>query len=254
MTQLAYVFSWEQELEVMERQVRDLALPSRALQILEAGCGKRWNLNLQGVQYVLTGVDLDETALNMRMNNLRDLHSGIVGDLRSVRFEENYFDVIYCYFVLEHIEHAEIVLENFRRWLKPTGVAIIKVPDPYSVHGFFTRVTPHWFHVWFYRRVLGVKNAGKPGFAPYPTHYDGAVSRQGLKNFCARRGLEVVAEYGDAYVDAGSGVRRRLLDLFKRAVSFVTLGSLSSRHTNLLYIVRKGENAVGSSVPAIAHA
>ncbi len=35
----------------------------RALSILEAGCGQRWTVNLRGTNYTLTGVDLDDVAL-----------------------------------------------------------------------------------------------------------------------------------------------------------------------------------------------
>jgi hypothetical protein len=35
--------------------------------------------------------------------------------------------------------------------------------------GVITKFTPHWFHVAVYRYWLGNKNAGKPGYAPFPT-------------------------------------------------------------------------------------
>ncbi|MGH9955766.1 MAG: methyltransferase domain-containing protein, partial [Pyrinomonadaceae bacterium] len=79
--------------------------------------------------------------------------------------------VIYNSFVLEHIEDASQVLQNSTRWLKPGGIVVLKIPDPDSVCGFITRVTPHWFHVFYYRYLLGARNAGKPGYAPYTIDY-----------------------------------------------------------------------------------
>ena len=38
-------------------------LRGRELQILEAGCGRKWPIDLSGVRYRLTGVDLDAKAL-----------------------------------------------------------------------------------------------------------------------------------------------------------------------------------------------
>lgn len=42
-------------------------------------------------------------------------------------------------------------MKNFVTWVKPNGIIIIKIPDPYSVRGFVTRNTPFWFHVLYYR-------------------------------------------------------------------------------------------------------
>ena len=39
----------------------------RALNILEAGCGRRWQLDLSDIRYTLTGVDLDNNALDNRL-------------------------------------------------------------------------------------------------------------------------------------------------------------------------------------------
>jgi hypothetical protein len=38
------------------------------LNILEAGCGREWPIKLGDVPYTLTGVDLDQNALDIRKN------------------------------------------------------------------------------------------------------------------------------------------------------------------------------------------
>ncbi len=73
---------------------------------------------------------------------MSDFRESIEGDLGVDRF-----DVIYCSYVLEHIENADVVLNRFVKWIKPNGIIIIKVLDPDSVHGYITRITPHWFHL-----------------------------------------------------------------------------------------------------------
>lgn len=42
----------------------------------------------------------------------------------------------------------------------PGGQIVVAAPNPYSVKGFVTRYTPHWFHVWYYRHVLHRPQAG----------------------------------------------------------------------------------------------
>ena len=150
--------SSDQNDRLIERWIKQKAVPGRPLDILEAGCGQAWWLDLRPVPYVLCGVDVDRKALEIRKFEKGDLHEIIEGDLRTVNLAPERFDVIYCSFVLEHVDEADVVLENFARWLKPGGLLIVRVPDPHSVRGFVTRITPHWFHSntrFWYRNDLG---------------------------------------------------------------------------------------------------
>jgi SAM-dependent methyltransferase len=236
---LPLTMSWNQELEVLAKFIKQKATDAGPLRILEAGCGQKWDLNLTGTQYVLTGVDVDEAALKMRINVAKDLDEIIVGDLRTVRLPDSTYDVIYCSYVLEHITGAEGVLGNFVKWLKPDGIIVIQIPDPYSVRGFVTRVTPHWFHIFFYRYVSGLKNAGKPGHAPYPTHYDAVVSRRGMREFCRRNGFTIKAEFGCGGRTHGRGLTRVAIAAIQRVMSVLSFGTLSSQHDDLIYILQR---------------
>ena len=236
---LQLTHSQQHENEIIQAHIRRQAAPGQRLRILEAGCGQKWPLDLSGVNYELTGVDLDGDALQIRVDRRKDLDKAIVSDLRSVEFEPSWFDVIVSFFVLEHVSGAELVLRNFERWLKTGGLIILRIPDPLSVHGFITRVTPHWFHVFYYRRVLRRKNAGMPGYAPYPVFYDHVIGRRGMREFCERSGLAIVAEFGDGHVRPGSGVVKAMIHGLKSTIGLLSLGHLSHRHTNLLFILRK---------------
>jgi len=230
-----------QEHEIIERLIRKKASNSEPIHILEAGCGRKWPIRLEGIQYILTGVDTDKDALEIRKNTVADLHETIEGDLCSVDLGADRFDVIYCSFVLEHIKRADFVMKNFVKWAKPDGIIIIKVPDPRSVQGYITRITPHWFHVFYVRFILGNKNAGKPGYWPYPTYYHPIVSRSGIRCFCNDGGNNIVlhAEYGDGYHRPGQGYTKTLIHMFKKVINMISIGILSDKHTNLLFILRK---------------
>ena len=54
------------------------------IHILEAGCGRRWPFRLKGLRFRLTGVDMDQAALDHRRNQEKDLDDAVVGDLRVV--------------------------------------------------------------------------------------------------------------------------------------------------------------------------
>lgn len=232
--------SLRHQFEIIESWLQRRKQVDRDIQILEAGCGQRWDLNLGNSGYFLTGVDLDSAALKLRIEISKDLHRAVEGDLRSVQFEPGSFDVIYNSFVLEHVPGAARVLANFVTWLRPDGLAVIRIPDPFSVHGFLARSTPHWFHVLVYRHVLGAANAGRPGYGPYPVHYDEVVSREGIREFCRENDLTLAAEYGSkCNYGTRKGLVQKAIPAVKGLISLLSMGRLSAKHDNLLYILQK---------------
>jgi len=230
--------SWVEEMDVMADHIKQKALSNGALNILEAGCGAQLNLDLGGVQYKLTGVDINKSELDIRNNQQGDLDVSILGDLRSVSLKENEYDVIYNSYVLEHIDGAERVLENFFRWLKPGGILILRIPNRDSVRGFLTWITPFWFHVLYVKHILGDKDAAKPGHGPFPTFFDKVVSRSGIYGFCKKQGLLIKAEYS-----CGMRKKRRidsfLSNLIPCIIYLASFARLSARHPILIYVIRK---------------
>ncbi len=227
-----------QGIHLIEDYIKMKAKSAAILQIMEAGCGNKWPIDLTGIQYVLTGVDRDEAALELRKNIKKDLHEAIVGDLLTVSIPQK-FDIIYCAFVLEHIEEAEKVLHIFNNWIKNKGLIVLWIPDPHSVRGFVTRITPHWFHIFCYKHILKIKNAGEKGYAPYTTHYAPVVSRLGIHQFCAENQFLIKEEYGFSYRVYGKGLMGHLIKPIAFLVSLLSLGNLSYQHCNLLYIFEK---------------
>lgn len=239
MTKLKLFNDYKEEDDLLEHYIKGLFDGESELSILEAGCGQHWPLKLGEIKYRLTGVDLDQEALGYRINVSKDLDEAIVADLRNLDLGTRKFDVIYNAFVLEHVENAALVLENFSRWSNPGGLVILKLPDRDSVFGFLTNLTPHWFHVVYHKFVLGRKNAGKPGFGPYPTHYDRIVSRNGIREFCRAHRFTIKEERGLGTYVIESGMRARLVRLVAIAVSALSMGRLPWKHNNLTYVLQK---------------
>jgi SAM-dependent methyltransferase len=232
--------SWREDQAVIEQAIQSIARPGQTMEVLEAGCGQAWYIKMPGIQYRLTGVDLDAEAMLIRKNQHNDLDEAIVGDLRTVELPASQYDVIYNAFVLEHVENAEQVLDNFFRWLKPGGIVAIRIPDGNSAYGFLTRMTPHWFHILFYRVIRGEKNAGKPGYAPYPTVYDRVVSTKGLYEYCDRHGYRVLAARSAMYFFGELGQPKNfILSSVLKIVSFFSLGKLSPDYINATFILQK---------------
>ena len=234
------VLDYKTELKLLEELIRKRARPRETLHILEAGCGREWYFNLGDIAYDVTGVDLDSHALAHRKSERGDLDFGIVGDLRTIELPPGYFDVVYCSFVLEHIKDAHRVLDNFVRWLKPGGILIVRVPDLHTTQTFLARRLPRWCAILYYRMAWGIKNAGMPGFAPYPTFYDEVISTSGFHHYCSARNLVVVEDIGvGSYKGRGSGPLRYLLPVVARLISLLSGGRVHDRHVDRTFVASK---------------
>lgn len=62
-------------------------------------------------------------------------------------FEENSFDMIWCFHFLEHFQDLPKIMEEFYRLLKPGGKLIINTPHFSSVEAY-----RHWQHCHFFSR------------------------------------------------------------------------------------------------------
>jgi SAM-dependent methyltransferase len=227
-------------LNVIENYIKEYYRKGHPLRILEAGCGSSWWINVDEVEYTLIGVDVDRDALEKRKNEVGDLDEIIEGDLRDVDLNENEYDVVYSAFVLEHIDNAELALNNMTKSLKPGGLLIIRIPDRESVHGFITRITPFWFHIFYYKYVQGIPDAGKPGHGPYHTVYDPAISRKGIHQFCEQNGMGIIGEYGTPIIGwESSGIRPFLRRFVTKTIGGLSLGKLNSKYSNLTYVLQK---------------
>ncbi len=229
--------SWQAEIDTMAKHIIEHS--NSKIEILEAGCGNMWALDLKNTDYTLTGIDIDSQGLDKRINEQKDLDIGILGDLRDVDIDENMYDVIYNSYVLEHIQGAEQVLENFIKWLKPGGILILRIPNRESARGFLTRVTPFWFHIFYTRHLQGYKDAGKPGHAPFPTFYDRIVSRTGINRFCELHDLIIKAEYSGGHGRDNRSISM-ILDISSCwLLNLLTFNHYFSKHAILIYVIEK---------------
>ena len=160
----------------------------RKIRVYEAGGGSLSILPLSSLGHpTISVVDIDEVQL--RNNSYADVK--ILGDIQSHSFPPNSFDLVVCKDVIEHLDSPDQAIRQFYNALAPGGLLIIGAPNPASISGFITKYSPHWFHIWFYRFVLGRKNAGEAGQPPFRTVYHRIVDPMALIDFCAKFGFSV---------------------------------------------------------------
>jgi SAM-dependent methyltransferase len=224
---------------VLAEAIGKLSTGGLPLTILEAGCGRRWPLDLSGVNYRLVGVDLDADALRHRTEVTRDLDESIVGDLLEIELPESGYDVVFNSFVLEHVAGAERLLDRLVGWVRPGGLLILRIPDGHSVYGLMARTLPFRLHVAYHRFVRRNPSAGKPGHAPYPTYYDPIVSRSGILAYACSHNLEVVEEFATNFHLSAFGPLGGIVMAGLLVVEAISRGSYGAHHQNLGYVIRK---------------
>lgn len=229
------------DLELFERRVRDYALShsGRKIRILEAGCGRQWNVDLTGLDMHLTGIDINAESVRIRMAEAGDLDDAIVGDLREVDLSADSYDIVFSSFVLEHVAGAEQLLDRLVAAVRPGGLLLLRVPDRDSVFAFLTRRSPHWVHVQYWRRIRHIELAGKPGQGPFPVVYDRIVSWRGITAYCQRHGLQIVDAYSSNFFLGSFGSRAAIVDHMLRSLALLSFGRLTADHNNLAFVIRK---------------
>jgi SAM-dependent methyltransferase len=174
-------------IEELQELVNGYDFGRQSLQILEAGCGSLSHFNFPGSDHRIVGIDISPEQLDKNKN----INEKILGDIERYPLEQDRFDLIVSWEVFEHLDDPALALENLAQALRPGGLLIIAAPNPVSMKGIVTRITPHIFHIWVYRYIFNKANAGLPGYAPFPTTYRKSMFPDSLQRFARSRNFDV---------------------------------------------------------------
>jgi SAM-dependent methyltransferase len=108
---------------------------------LDVGCGNGFVTELVGAECdEVVGIDVEPT----RLEDFRDHAEGnaritvLLMSAASMRFSSNYFSLITCFEVLEHVPDLSACVREICRVCKPGGAVVISVPQvwfPFENHG-----------------------------------------------------------------------------------------------------------------------
>lgn len=109
-------------------QLKKLAKKSNI--ILDLGCGEGSRLlKVEGETTAkLFGVDISKTAIKEAKVKLKKANL-VVGDLENLPYDKDEFDLIYSFFVFEHLDNPEKVIDEVDRVLKNSGYFIVVCPN-----------------------------------------------------------------------------------------------------------------------------
>ena len=158
----------------------------RPYRVLDAGCGGAVRIRLPDDAQI-TGIDISPESA-ARNTAIPDI---IIGDVQTYPLPREAFDVVVCWELLEHVEAPREALTRFVQTLRQGGMIVLAIPNPHSLKGLITKISPHGLHVWILRHLLKQKNAGRPGFAPFPTHLSPDIAPPALEQFFRAHGMTV---------------------------------------------------------------
>ena len=98
--------------------------------ILDVGCGTGAIIpQLSDQPPSVYGIDLDEDFINFYQSNTNETFLTL-GDGQKLPYKDNYFDIVYCHFLLLWVDKPENVVSEFVRVGRPGGnVFIFAEPD-----------------------------------------------------------------------------------------------------------------------------
>jgi SAM-dependent methyltransferase len=237
------------ELRELQRRFDALFAPGAPGVVLDVGCGKVLPVDLEPSVRVV-GMDVSPEAMAGNAN----VDEMIVGDAETYPLPQESFDAVLCWDVLEHLRDPASALRNMCRGLRPGGVMLVGVPYFWSLKALVAKFTPHWFHVWVYRRLLGYQRAGAPGQAPFRTYLRREIAPRSLVRLLESNGLELVDQhlYGGRMDEALRPPLRTGWSALRSVCRVLTLGRYDPDRSELYCLFQKPRRNSAMSPPTLA--
>lgn len=121
--------SWDSYMkEVFSKTASFLSarLPDNA-RLLDVGCGYGFFLSeIKAISRIeASGIDVSKTAVSVASGRGLDVR---LGTLDTIKFDDDAFDAVTMFYVLEHIPDPANALKEVRRILKPGGALLLRLP------------------------------------------------------------------------------------------------------------------------------
>ncbi|HXF44427.1 MAG TPA: class I SAM-dependent methyltransferase [Candidatus Paceibacterota bacterium] len=97
--------------------------------VLDVGCAYGFMLQKFPSSLEKFGVDISEHAIAEAKKRLPDATLKVAGAEDVLPFPENFFDIVICNDVIEHLENPRVALENILKVLKKDGILYLNTPN-----------------------------------------------------------------------------------------------------------------------------
>ncbi len=141
---------------------------ARDMDVLDAACGVGSGSAVlaEASARRVVGLDRDAKAILNARQRAGDVAEFLLGDLRTLPFEENSFDLVTCFEAMDHVVELDGVLDELRRVLRQDGMLLISSlnPETFSPAGSHPHVhayTPDELRAALSRRFANVRLHGQ---------------------------------------------------------------------------------------------
>lgn len=208
------------------------------IDVLEVGGGPQTFVQHPHATYTVLEFEEDTLA------TCRYAHREMIGDAQTFDFGSMEFDVVVFWNVLEHIPDPAMALMNVIGTVREGGLLIIRGPSLKALKALITRLTPHRFHVAFYKHILGHKNAGRPGHAPYVVSHSPKADADELDQFLGKVGFDKIfgQEYDGDQVELLKQYSHALFQGYRIAstlAGWLSFGAFGGRKSDFVSVYRK---------------
>jgi len=210
----------EARLSYLLKQVPSL-IEERQLRVLNIGVGNGWvEAQAKKAGYEVWALDPSEVAIQrLREQGI----SARVGSIAAIPYEDNFFEVVFCSEVLEHLSADDLRagVREIGRVLKPGGVLIGTVPYQENLLSN-TAVCPHCgrrFHKWGHQQSFTAEGVRRL-FPP------------------VLQAEQVRVTYFVYW--AGLNIKGKLVGVLKKACSLL---GLHGKNENIVFVARKAESS-----------
>ncbi len=111
------------------RRIKDIS--SRCNRVLDCGCGSgtklKYIIRNTGFFY---GIDISKLGIRVARRRIKNKNAHLsVMDMEQLKFKDNYFDLTYSTYVLEHADNPEKIILEMVRVTKQGGIIILLAPN-----------------------------------------------------------------------------------------------------------------------------
>lgn len=118
-----------------QSSIREIETFYKGGTILDVGCGVGLFLdtllNFSSYSWDMFGIDINSKSINKAFKSIQSKLTNI--SINYNNFEDNFFDVITCFDVIEHSANLSKLLFELRRILKKNALLVIQVPNSDSL-------------------------------------------------------------------------------------------------------------------------
>ena len=149
--------------------IENKSLNNKDLKILNVGCGPGRSSQYLSDFGVVTSIEYDKDCCKFasERTGLEIFH----GSITELQFEENTFDLVCAFDVIEHVEDDKLAVSEMKRVAKKNGVLLITVPAFMSLWSHHD-VINHHFRRYKSKVIKDLFNSEKNGVELFGTYFN----------------------------------------------------------------------------------